>query len=204
MCGKGTAKSELSVKFEASIRIRGRKPAMTSPLGFQGGDSLVRRTLGGQFIDTATGRRDLLFGRFAEAVGRDLQFLGQFAITKDLDFVKGAFGQIFRSQRLEGDFITILEGIIDPSDVDGKHGHRPTIVESAFGDTPEHRHRTALEVRLATVTAAALVTFVAATGSFSMTATRTSTDPLAFAFLLNAAMDIVKVHDETRFNSFSI
>jgi hypothetical protein len=38
-----------------------------------------------------------------------------------------------------------------------------------------------------------------AAGGLTMPATDTATDPLAVAVLLNAAMDIVKIHDENRF-----
>jgi hypothetical protein len=45
---------------------------------------------------------------------------------------------------------------------------------------------------------------MAATGSLSMAAAGTSPDAFAIAFLLNAAMDIVKVHDETCFSIVSM
>ena len=75
-------------------------------------------------------------------------------------------------------------------------------VDFVVWNTPEHGHCPALEVRLATVTTAALVTLMATTSSLTMTTTRTSANSLSLAFLLNAAMDIVQVHDGNRLNLF--
>ena len=98
------------------------------------------------------------------------------------------------------DLGAIIEGIVDPSDVDREDTGSPAIVETAFGNASKHRHRTALEIRLATVAATALVAFVPAAGCLTVTASGTATNPLSLAVLLNAAMDIVEIHDENRFD----
>ena len=55
-------------------------------------------------------------------------------------------------------------------------------------------------VVLTTVAATTLMAFMATTRSLAVAASWTSTDSLSLAVLLNAAMDIVQVHDGDRLN----
>ena len=42
----------------------------------------------------AAGLFDLFLGRFAEAVGRDLELLGQLAVAQELQLVEAALGEV--------------------------------------------------------------------------------------------------------------
>ncbi len=96
------------------------------------------------------------------------QLLRDLAIPENFDLVEGPLCQILRCQRLESDFGTILECVVDLTDVDRKDGQGPAVVEASFGNAAEHWHRPALEVGLATVSAAALVSFVSTAGGLTV------------------------------------
>ena len=132
------------------------------------------------------------------------QFLGDFTITEYLHLIEGTLRESLRGEGFQGYLRTIIKRFIDASHIDSKHCHCPTIVETTFGNTTEHWHRTALEVGLTTVTAAALVTLMDTTGGFAVPATWATPDSLPFAVLEDPAMDIVEVHGETRSNLISV
>ena len=132
------------------------------------------------------------------------QFLSDLAIAEYFHLVEITLRQILRGEALQSHLSSIIKRLIDASNVDSKDRHRPAVVETTLRNTPEHWHRTTLEVGLATVATAALVTLVATSGSFAVPATWAATDSLPFAVLQDPAMDIVEVHGETRSNLISV
>ena len=111
---------------------------------------------------------------------------------------------MLRGKALESHLCTVVEGLIDTAYVHSEYRHSPAVVETSLGYTPKHRHRPTLEVGLTAITAAALVTLMASSGSFAVTTTWAATDSFPFAVLKDPAMDIVEVHGETRSNLISV
>src|SRR5690606_22061741 len=125
----------------------------------------------------------------------------QLAIAEHLDLVKGSFGEVVLGQQFERDLSAIGEHRSELPDVDREHFAGIAIGEPALGNPPYHRHRAALEGRLTTVAAAALVSLVTATSGFAGSRSNTAADPLATFKLGNAAMDVVEIHcDSLRLN----
>ncbi len=155
---------------------------------------------GDQFVDRSAGGGDFLFRRFAESVGRDRQLLGDLSIAQDFDFVESSlWPNPWRPSTSKVTSAPSSKASLILPTLTANTETAQRLLNPRLGIAPDHRHRATLEGRLATVAAATLVPFVTATGCLAVPTAATATNALAFAILLNSAMDVVQLHDETNF-----
>ena len=80
----------------------------------------------GKHDHLAAGLFDLFLGRFAEAMGRDLELLRQLAVAQDLQHVEAALGEVLGRERLGRDFVAGLERFFEVADVDRRRRAAPS------------------------------------------------------------------------------
>src|SRR2546423_6236231 len=139
----------------------------------------------------STGLFNLLTRALRETVRRNLERLGNFAISQHHDIVLGFFDQASFVQELRRHLVILAEAFVQRLQTNFNPVLLENVGKAALRQAPVQRHLAAFETGLGRVTRTRLLSFFTAPGSFSESGPRSAPDALLLMRRTFGGMEII-------------
>ena len=141
-------------------------------------DTGLTAEYGDKLLTLSTCCYDLLLGTCRESGSLNSQFLGELAVTQDLQTIARLADDLLCEQSLQVHSLAVLELVLQSANVDGGVDGSELVVEASLRESSVEWHLATLEAESYSAAASGVLTVHTSAGSCSLTGTLAAADPL--------------------------